>query len=382
MKHLRNIPIYVMLIVLLFSCNTAQRAYNSGNYYEATMYAVKKLRNKPDDTKMLALIEKSYPMAVDYSRQNISELLASNNQNKYFRVVEEYQLLNTMADEISRCPAALDALRPVVYFHDQQKKAEQLAFDEQVDYARVLLNTGRVNDARLAIEKLMWVKQKKSNYPNIDNLLAEAQNLATLKVVLEPLPEINRSHRINSIDFYARIYDYLQSKVSSNYLRFYKPDFAQEMELVPDEVVSIQFTDFNIGTMLERENTTTYKNDSMVVGTFTDDKGIERPVKGPVKATVTVYSRELITRGVLVVTIRDHVSGEVIESRKFPNEFRWKNDWANFNGDERAVPPEIFELTKNRQVNPPDPQDMFLVWSDPLFDKAASFLRTEYRRKR
>lgn len=47
MKHLRNIPIYVMLIVLLFSCNTAQRAYNSGNYYEATMYAVKNSEINP-----------------------------------------------------------------------------------------------------------------------------------------------------------------------------------------------------------------------------------------------------------------------------------------------------------------------------------------------
>jgi hypothetical protein len=321
-------------------------------------------------------------MAIDYSRQVVERLSVSNDNDKYIKIVDEYEALNHLADEITRCPPALEVLRPVVYFHEQQKRAEELAVNEQYNNAVNLLQTGHINDAREAFKRLEWVKQQQPNYSGIDRQLAIARDLATYKIVIEHLPELRRSHDIDSRIFYNRLYDFLIRSSGNDFTRFYKPALAEELEITPHEIVTIQFHEFSINTMIEKENNRTYELDSAVVGTFIDAEGIEREVKGSVKATATIYSREILTRGVLDISITDFKTNEIIQTRKFPGEFIWKNEWANFNGDERAIPSDVLALTKNKQQNPPPPQEMFLLWSDPIYQNSSSYLRSYFNRRR
>jgi hypothetical protein len=81
----------------------------------------------------------------------------------------------------------------------------------------------------------------------------------------------------------------------------------------------------------------------------------------------------------LQIDISDFRTGEIIQSRKFPSDYVWHNKWAMYNGDERALPVEIIKLTKNKQINPPDPQEMFLLTSDRVFANASSFLKSHYK---
>jgi len=377
----KNLALIFICFAFISGCSTGQKAFKNGDYYEATLQAVKNLRTNSDSEKSSALIQKSYPMALDYYRQQIDIELKSNNIDKYSTAVEHYSKLNALADEISRCPAALKVVKPVVYFTDQQKKAEQLATKEQYENAQNLIKTENIDDARNAVQRLEWVKSKDPNYPNLTNSLIFAENLATRKVVVEDLPAMSKGFNINSKVFYNRLFDDLKNQSEKKYLRFYKPKTAEEIELTPNDVVTVQFIDFTIGTLVEREKVETHKSDSIKVGTFKDAAGVEHAVLGVVEAEVTVHEREILSRGVLKISIKDFASGEIIESQKFPSEFIWQNQWASFNGDSRAVPASIIKLTKVKQTVPPSPQEMFLLFSDPVYNSASSYLKSYYRRK-
>lgn len=380
---MKNLILSLVSILLLsmFSCSTGQSAFKKGNYYDATIKAVKHLRSKPDSDKSLDLVQKSYPMALDYYRQKVDQLSASSMPDKYMQIVETYSLLNSLADEIARCPAALDVLKPVTYFDKQLNKAKGLAMDEQFDAANVLLNSGYYVDARLALKKLEWVKSENPNYPRVDDKMALAIDLATLKTVVELAPEIRASHDINSNVFYYRMFDFLQKQSGNELTRFYTSKEAEDREIRPHEVLTLQFIDFKIGQIVDREKERDFESDSISIGSVTADDGKEYDVMSTVKAEAITYERELLTTGKLKATITDFQTGEVITSKQFPGEFFWKNHWATYNGDSRALPDHILELSKEKQQIPPTPQEMFLLLTDPLYHNASSYLKSYYRKK-
>lgn len=381
MRPLKILILFVITSIILSACSTGQNAFKKGDYYSATLQAVRNLRSNPNSEKSKLIIQQSYPMAIEYYRQRVDLELSSNSNDKYIKTVQYYTKLNALADEISRCPAALEVVKPVVYFNEQLRKAEQLALKEQYDGAIGYLNSTRIDEARQALKMLEWVRSKDPNYGNINAAMSKAEDLATMKVVVEDYPSIAKGYRINSRVFYTRLFTDLKQQAEKRFLRFYDPENAEKLSLTPHEIVTVQFIDFNIGTLLDRERTETFKSDSVKVGTYKDAAGIEHVVLGIVKAEVVTHERELLCRGVLQITIKDFETNRVIASQQFPGEYIWQNHWASYNGDEQAVPVEVKKLIKQKQLMPPTAQDMFLLFSDPIFFSAAGYLKNYYRSK-
>lgn len=381
MKKLK-ISLWASMILFFFmACNTGNQAFRKGNYYDATMHAVQHLRYKPQSAKALETIKKSYPMALEYNQQLIDQLVNSVTPDKYIRVTELYGQLNQLADEIVRCPAALEAVRPVTYFHEQLNKAKELAAKEQYDEGVKLLNTGFIDDARLAYTRFERAKECMPNYPGIENKLILAEDLGTLKVVVEQVPVNSSAYQISAKVFYDRMFNYLKRSVERKFIRFYKPTDAEQMKISPHQVIRMQFVDFTIGNIREREVIQEYTSDSVVVGNYTDQAGNKIDVKGVVKAKVTTFEREVLSKGLLDMKIIDYPSNQLVAERGFPGEFIWRNDWATFNGDKRAVPADKAKLLERKQVMPPLPQEMFLLFSDPIFSNASSYLLSYYRKR-
>jgi hypothetical protein len=286
-----------------------------------------------------------------------------------------------LADEISRCPAALEVLKPVVYFHKQLQKAETLAFNEQYDIGMALLDSENYSDARLALNRLNWVKNKQANYQGIDTALERAKQLAILKTVVEYKPENHSNYEINSYIFYKRLFDFVEKKASNQFTSFYMPEMAEDFKIKPHEVVSVQFLDFEIGQLYEREKEKIYESDSLIVGSYSDNKRIEYDVFGTVTADVITYEQEIRAKTILEIRIEDYQTGELILKKNYPGEYIWENQWVTFNGDSKAVPNHLLELTEQQRKAPPSPQEMFLLLSDPLFYSASSSLNSYYKKK-
>ena len=107
---IKTIPAAIVLICLVAACTTPARLYNHGDYYRATMASVKRLRAKPDDTKVQEILQKSYPMAISNLQSSIDKLQLSGDPDKYYSIVKMYNMLNAMANEIERCPKAAELI--------------------------------------------------------------------------------------------------------------------------------------------------------------------------------------------------------------------------------------------------------------------------------
>ena len=381
MKRSSVLTVFAILFIIISSCSTGKNALKKGDYYEATIQSVNRLRSNPDSKNARETIEQSYPMALDYYRQKVDEILKSSSPDKYLSVVDIYKKLNTLADEISRCPAALNQVKPVVYFHDQLSKALEMAISEQYNSGVQLLRSQSINDARTAIEKFEWVKNAKPGYADVDNKLAQAIELATIKVVIEPIPYMGDQYTANINRFYSKLYADISKNSRNRFVRFYQAIEAEQMKIVPDQIVSIQFVDFAVGNVYEKETEKDYVSDSLVIGTFKDDKGISHNVMGTVKAKAHIHEREVVSRGVLNVRIMRYPNKTILENRNFPGEYVWRNQWATFNGDDRALPENVKKMTKLRQALPPLPQDLFVLFSDPLASDASTLIKNYYRNK-
>lgn len=371
MKH---IYLFLLLAILLASCSTGMKALNKGNYYDATIKAVEFLRTKPDSEKALSTIAKSYPLALDYYQQKIEEYSRSNNANKYLNIANTYLLMNNMADEITRCPSALNAVKPVVYYHDQLAKAETLAADEQYKLGQTYLRTGTLVDARNALTCFQTVKEMNPNYPNIDEMVESATYAATLKIVVEAIPVYSQSVGLSATTFFEQTYFELQKRAGKEFVQFFTPEEAEDAGIVPNQIVRMLFTDFVVGNVYDKETQKQYSADSIVIATQNG-----KAIYGTVKATAYQYTREVVTKGTLTVKIIDYVSNKALSSKNFSSQYTWQSTWAKYNGDERALPTEIKQMAERKQVSAPTAQELFLLFSQPLFENSTSFVTSYYR---
>ena len=128
---LRTISLSFMVSILLLSCSTGKKAYERGDYYNATLQAVNRLRSNPDSKKALKALEDSYPMALKYYQGKIDYALNTSDQYKFSEVVDYYEKMNRLADEISRCPAALKIFPQVNFYTSELVQARKQAAEEQ-----------------------------------------------------------------------------------------------------------------------------------------------------------------------------------------------------------------------------------------------------------
>ena len=82
MKSKRYILFFTSISILGFSCKTASKLYEKGNYDEAVELAAKKLQKDPNDAKLLNIIQHSYRYAVNDHESRIRTNAQSNNELK------------------------------------------------------------------------------------------------------------------------------------------------------------------------------------------------------------------------------------------------------------------------------------------------------------
>ncbi|MFT7248470.1 MAG: hypothetical protein ACI97P_001248, partial [Arcticibacterium sp.] len=148
--------------------------------------------------------------------------------------------------------------------------------------------------------------------------------------------------------------------------------------LKPDHVIRLEFVDFVVGqTFVARRESILTSPDSVKTGTATF-KGETVDVYAKVTANYFKNRKVVISTGVLAMEIIDFQNDRLLKKEEFSGEYTWVNEWASFNGDERALTDEEFETTKNREDIPPSPQQLFIELSKPIYDQFTRRVRRFY----
>src|SRR6266850_1086950 len=104
---LRLLLAFVVLIALIESCSSGKSAYKHGDYYTAVLEAVQRLRQSPDNKKSKNVLGLSYQAAVDFLNTDVQNQIASNASTKWKTIVQDYDKINNLYENIRTSPGAL-----------------------------------------------------------------------------------------------------------------------------------------------------------------------------------------------------------------------------------------------------------------------------------
>ena len=374
---------YLLLALLgltLISCATGKNAFEKGNYETAIDRAVNRLQANPDNKKSKAVLVEGYELASNYHLDLIREYQGSQDEFRYEQIVREYNQLNSYYSKIQRCPACLKLVNPTNYRQEVEMAAESAA-QTRVAMGKVALGDSSIEAGRAAFRHFNRALDFQRNL-GINDLMDLARDMGTLRVLIEPIPLHSRTLAITNEYFENKMVNYLDGYSRNLFVRFFTFEEAQQINLQPDHIISMQFDDFNLGQTLIESNTKEVARDSVVVGNYTDEDGTKHDVYGTVKAEVTRHRKTLASTGLLNLEIRDGYTGRVLVNRKVPSEDIWTHEWLSYNGDKRALTEDEIKLSKLRELPPPNPQTLFISFIDRIYGQITGSVSNFYRNTR
>ena len=375
----RHLLAFGFIVVVFASCSSGKKAYERGDYYGAVMKAVNRLRQNPDHGKSVSILREAYPLALEYHESQAKNEIASNSQFKWKNAIQSYNQLNILYEQIRQCPGCLKVVpNPKNYYAEIGPLKEKAAEESYLAGINALMK-GTRNDAKQAYYNFTDAQNFVPGYKEVVEYLEKAKYEATLKVILEQIP-VPARYNLSGGFFQDRVEEYLHTNYTDmSFVKFYTPMEAESERLEqPDQILRIQFDDFSIGNTTLREKEETVTKDSVKVGEVKME-GKMVPVYNTVKAKLTVTRKEVLSNGLLSMVVVDARTNGILSHKKFSGEYLWVNSWARFNGDERALSDAQVNLCKQREIQPPGPQDLFLEFTRPIYNQLIPALKGFYQ---
>ncbi|MDR2293296.1 MAG: hypothetical protein LBE11_07475 [Prevotellaceae bacterium] len=380
-KNLNLLIAITVLIILVEACkSTGMQALTQGKYYTACLQAIDKLRSSPDNAKASSALLQAYPLAVNYTENEANHLLKSTSDNsRYQKIFELYSAMNNIAEQISRCPAALQIIPNADYYSSQLETARNMAAEESYTLAVNSLRIGTRTAARQAYAQFQKTNSIIQGYKDVIDKLQEAKWMATLKVVLEQIP-VEGNYKISADFFHNKVFEYFSTSIRNEFINIFSPEEAESMNLMPDQIIRLRFFDFVVGQVSESRNSYEVKRDSVKTGSYKDENGVSHDVYGTVKAKITAQKIEVSSKGILEAFIIDWRTNTTLSHQRFPGTFVWTDSYATFNGDERALSSKELDMCRRTHLStPPPPQEMFIQFTVPIFNNLTRFIQNYYR---
>lgn len=370
----------ISLSVVIVSCSkSGKKALEKGNYYNASVLAIEKLKKEPNNTKAIEVLPQSYKLASQELIATIEKTKLSSQPFKWEIAFEAHKKLNNLYDLIENCSSCKRLVNPKEFFNEMEETRE-FAAKERYLAGTTLLNQRTISSGRSAYENFEKLLSYAPNYKDATQKLDEALNMGSYHVVIEQ-PKINaRLYEYSYEYFQSQVNDFLSNNRRMNkFIRFYDPKEAEEIKLKPDHVIRLEFIDFVVGqSKLESKQSTVESADSVKTGTAII-KGEKVDVYAKVKAQITENKKQIRSYGVMSMQIFDYQSQRSLLTRELAGEFNWFNEWTTFNGDERALTPTQSKMLRNREELPPPPQQLFIEFCKPIYDQFTTQVRSFYK---
>jgi hypothetical protein len=374
--------LYLLFILTInSSCSkSGTKALDRGDYYNAVFQSVERLKKDTDNKKSLEVLPEAYSQASEELLKDISIAKNANQQFRWERVLESYAKLNQMHDLITNCIPCRRVVNPTGYFREAESVRE-LAAEERYLHAQQLLDKKTIESGRAAFDSFQRLYAFAPDFKDVQAKLDEALNAGSLHVVLEHPIVNSRLYNISNEYFKDRIDEFLrENKRLNKFIRFYSPEEAGELRLQPDHVIKLEFVDFVVGeTRIEKNTSTVTSKDSVKTGTAKIN-GKEVAVYAKVTAKLTQNKKIVSSKGLLAMEIFDFQNNRVLRKEEFPGEYLWVNEWASFNGDERALTSEQLARSKRSEQLPPPPQQLFVEFCKPIYSQLTNRIKTFYDR--
>lgn len=364
-----------------FSCKTASKLYEKGNYDEAVELAAKKLQKDPDDPKLLNILQNAYRYALNDHENRIHSYSESNNELKWEWIYGEYASMQKLYEAIFRSPEVFRIVNPSdysSYLVTYREKAGDVRYERgiafmQQDDKQSYRNAYREFQAALRFEP-----------GNRDAILRmnEAFDYAVTNVVVLPVQQqggyVYSSYNVGGNNFDDQLIRNLQYNGGSGFVKFYSAWDARSRQFRVDQELSMQFASIDIGRYHDDRSTRKVSKEVVVKETvYKPDSIVKEYTK--VFASITTTSRIMRSEAVLQVTVRNE-NGHRVWSDSYGAAHNWSTRFATFTGDERALSDSDKQLINRRREFAPSENEIMKCMLDEISNNALYSIKNYFNR--
>jgi hypothetical protein len=340
LPHAFALIAFIALLPLVFeSCSSGKSAYKHGDYYQAVLEAVQRLRSKPDHKKSKEVLSLSYNAAVSFLETQTQNLMASNDNSKWRGAVQNYNKINTLYEEIQRSPGALKVISNPVSKYKELSEAKQKAAAESYDMGLEAMLKNTREDAKRAYFLFREANNLSPEYRESIEMSNQAKFNATLKVVVEPFR--TNQHNWN---FEPTVFGYR----SNEFVRFYSPQEAQNESLQRID----QYLTVTVNQYTESLPSITKRTQEVKDSVKTGEKKVNNvtiPIKQLVTAKVTTFEKMVRAKSSLNLIITDGSSKADIRNVSIVSEQVWSSEWSIYTGDIRALSENLKKSAERKE---------------------------------
>lgn len=339
MKRFLYPLLFILCTSLFVSCGSGKQAYKHGNYYEAVMGAVQRLRQNPDHKKSKEILSLSYLAAVEFLDTDVKNQISSNANFKYRAAVQDYEQINQLYEAIRTSPGALKVIPKPVNRFKELTDMKNLAAEESYEAGIQSMMKNTREDAKGAYFHFVNANSFAPGYRECIEMMDQAKFNATLKVMVEPFAQNYYGWNFESI-----VYGYN----GNQFVKFYTPQQADEQGIKKaDQYLKVVVNAYREGRPILSKRTEA-QTDSVKTGEKTVN-GKKVPVYSKVSATMTIFEKKVTAHGSLNLVIGDMDSRTEIRNMEIISEPSWTDSWAIYTGDLRAISSGNKKLIEKRE---------------------------------
>jgi hypothetical protein len=341
-------------LILLYSCKSASKSYQKGDYTEAIERGVKKLQKDPDDYETRDLVQKSYTYTVNEHEDQIRMLSNSKNENRFDRIYQEYVALQNLYNTIHQYPEPARLIKAKDYSESVEIYRDKAAM-VHVEKAEKWMHEGTKEAYREAYKEYASATNYRPDDFELRKQRDSAYDHAIVKVILSPIQNMGGYQYGSSYqlqNFQRDIVRTLSYNMNNEFVKFYSEYEARSKDVEADQVMELNLSRVSIGQPNDVKSSREVTKQVVVKEIVFREDSIKKEY-GTVRANITTTKRTLLSQGDLFITVRD-TKGRTIWNDRFTGQHKWETQFTNYTGDERALSDtDKTALNQNKNVNPP-----------------------------
>jgi hypothetical protein len=380
MKKIYILFFSAVLTILMISCKSASKLYQKGNYDEAVQVAAKKLQKDPNDAKLRSIIQDAYRYAVTDHENQIQAYSENSNELKSEWIYNEYAALQNLYNAIYKSPSVYELIQPVDYSSQLAAYAEKAG---EMHYQKGMqwMDNNDKQSFKNAYHEFQAAIRFKPGNVNVQQMINEAYDAALTRVVI--MPADDHGFRYSSYNYPLQNFDNdiirnLQYNTGNEFVKFYSQWDAQRLNIIPDEIVEMHFTQLNIGRIKDNYSSKEVSKEVVIKETVYKPDSVVKEY-GRVKAKITTTQRTLFSEGSLNISIRDN-NGRWLWNNNINGSHGWSTEFSTYTGDERALSDEDKKLMNRSRENPPREDEIIRCIKENIYNDFVYRLRNYYNR--
>ncbi|MBP8115685.1 MAG: hypothetical protein KAY50_10030 [Chitinophagaceae bacterium] len=381
MKLKLYITFFTVLSLFVFSCKTASKLYEKGNYTEAVELAAKKLQKDPDDQKLLDIIKNSYSYAVNDHESRIHSLSLSTNELRYESMYNEYLSLQRMYDAIYKVPSVLEIVKPFDYSEylvTYSQKASNVRYDRGIAFMQRYTKKSYQD----AYREFQLALRFDAGNRDATIKLNEAYEYAVTNVVILPMQQqggyVYSSYSVGGNNFDDQLVRDLQYNSGNQFAKFYSAWDARSQNIRIDQEVDLRIVTMDIGRQYDNRTTRKVSKDIVVKETaYKPDSVVKEYAK--VNANIITTRRTMNSSVQLQVNVRN-AEGRWIWNDNVNAVHNWSTEFATFTGDERALSDADKQIVNRRHEFAPPETEIMRVLLESVNNDAQYRIRNHFNR--